>query len=411
MSNLKATRIFDETIKAWVGGKRRLLHEGGTSSSKTWSILQALICIAQEAKEAILISVVSESFPHLKRGAIRDFFGILEESPDNNPFWSKTEFRYTRPEWKGVIEFFGADDDGKVRGPRRNILFMNEGNNIPWETARGLDIRTSHFTIVDWNPVAEFWAHEFWYEQEGNAYCHSTYLDAREVLPAQLVKDIESYRDKDPNWWSIYGLGLLGKIEGLVHPNFEQVDELPKGDVFYGLDFGFLGDPVVLTANVILGENLYSQELLWETGLTNDEISRRMDILGLRQHHDEIYADPNEPKSIEEISRKGFNIKEAEKGKGSVAFGIQKVNQYYQFWTKDSTRCIKEQRNYHYIRDKHEILTEKTSHQWSHGMDSRRYAIATHRVVVGGTGFIMVSQPGAMKSRRSDRTSSRIIVR
>jgi len=378
MTQMRTTRIFKETLQAWVGNKRRCLHEGGTSSSKTWSILQALVLIAQEAIEPLLISVVSESLPHLKRGAIRDFFNIIEESSDNNPHYSRTEFIYSRPNWKGRIEFFGADDSAKVRGPRRDILFMNEGNNIPWETARGLDIRTSRFTIVDWNPVGEFWAHEFWKDQPENAYVHSTYLDAKDVLPAQVVTDIESYKDKDPNWWHIYGLGLIGKIEGLVYPYFEQVDELPKGDVFYGLDFGFADDPAVLVANTIIGEKLFSKELIYKTGLTNDVLAREMDLLKVRQNFDEIFADSAEPKSIQELCDKGYNVKPCEKGQGSVEYGIQKVNQFKQYWTKDSTNCIKEQRNFRYILDKDNKLTEKTTHKWSHGMDSRRYAISSH---------------------------------
>ena len=381
--DIRTTKVFKELLSAWVGGKRRCLLEGGTSSSKTWTALQFLILIAEKAESPLLISVVSESLPHLKRGCIRDFFNILGESTDNNPYYSKTEFTYHRPEWQGRIEFFGADDAGKVRGPRRDILFINEGNNVPWETARGLDIRTSRFTIVDWNPVGEFWAHEFWCGETENAYSHSTYLDAKEVLPEQAIKDIESYKDKDPNWWNVYGLGLVGKIEGLVYPYFDQVDALPQGAVFYGLDFGFSSDPSALVKNVLLGDKLYSQQMFYESGLTNDQIAQKLSLLGVR--NELIYADPNEPKSVEEIRQKGFNIREAVKGKGSVEFGIQKVNNYYQHWTKDSLDCIKEQRNYRYIKDKQTgLFTDRTTHQWSHLMDARRYACATYQPAYQG---------------------------
>ena len=369
---------FKELCRAWKDDKRRCFLEGGTSSSKTWGALQFLIALAEKAIDPLLISVVSESLPHLKRGCIRDFFNIMGESQDNNPYWSKTEFTYKRPEWKGSFEFFGADDASKVRGPRRDILFINEGNNIPWETARGLDIRTARFSIVDWNPVSEFWAHEFWIGEPENAYVHSTYQDARSILPVQVIADIESYKDKDPNWWNIYGLGLIGKIEGLIHPNFEQIDELPLGAVVYGLDFGFSADPTVLTKNVIIGDKLYSQQVLWDnTGLTNGQIAQHMSLLKII--NEPIGADPSEPKSIEEIRQKGFNIQEAVKGPGSKEFGIQKVNQYFQHWTKDSVDCIKEQRNYRYLKDRITgLLTDKTTHQWSHGMDSRRYGVACY---------------------------------
>ena len=388
--DLRTTKVFKEVLQAWVGGQRRMLLEGGTSSSKTFTSLQFVIWIAQEALEPLLISVVSESLPHLKRGCIRDFFNILGESPDNNPAWSKTEFRYKHAGWKGVIEFFGADDAGKVRGPRRDILFMNEGNNIPWETARGLDIRTSRFTLVDWNPVGEFWVHENWIGEPGNGYSHSTYLDAVGVLPAQVITDIESYRDKDPNWWNIYGLGLIGKIEGLVYPHFEQVDALPIGAVFYGLDYGFASDPTVLVKNVLIGDKLYSQQMFYDySALTNPQIAQKLSLLGVKK--EPIYPDPDEPKSAEELRKLGFNVREAVKGKGSVEFGIQKVNNLYQHWTKDSLECIKDQRNFRYIKDRQTgLFTERTTHQWSHSGDARRYACATYQP---SSAQVLVSRP------------------
>lgn len=383
----RTTRIFTDTVRAFAEGKRRCKQEGGTSSSKTYSILQFLVWLAREAREPLLMSVVSESLPHLKRGAIRDFFNIIEESQDSNPYWSKTEFIYRRPDWKGAIEFFGADNADKVRGPRRDILFINEGNNVPWETARGLDIRTSRFTIVDWNPVGEFWAHEQWTDPGENAYVHSTYLDAREVLPQAVINNIESYRDKDPNWFRVYGLGLVGKIEGLVHPSFQQVDELPgMGTEFYGLDFGFAADPTVLVKNVVVGEKLYTRQVFYDySALTNGQIGQKMTLLGV-DPRTPIYADPNEPKSIEEIRQMGFNIMEAVKGPGTVEYGTQRVNQFYQFWTKDSLECIKEQRNFRYIKKMiqgREEYTEETTHQYSHGMSARRYGVATFRTGQG----------------------------
>jgi len=275
----------------------------------------------------------------------------------------------------GVIEFFGANEGDKVRGPRRDILFINEANNVPFDTARGLDIRTKRFTVCDWNPVGEFWAHERWIGQPGNAYVHSTYLDAIHVLPGQVVADIEANKN-DPNWWNIYGLGKLGKIEGLVYSAFEQCDELPSGgDHFYGLDFGFSTDVTALCENVILGDALYSHELIYERGLTNQDIAQKMLDLGIRKNHDEIFADSSEPKSIEEIYRFGFNVQGAPKGPGSVEYGHQKIRQYKQFWTRDSVNGIKEQRNFRYLPDKDGKLTDKTSHVWSHLMDARRYAV------------------------------------
>ncbi len=380
--NWTTTRIYEENTAAWLSGKRRALNEGGTASSKTWSILQLLVLIARHTKSPLLISVVSESLPHLKRGVLRDLFNILDESPDGNPRYNKTENWYSFG--KGRIEFFGADEADKVRGPRRHILFLNEANNIPWETARGLDIRTNKFTVADWNPTSEYWCHSNWLDKDAagniigtaeNAYIHSTYKDAEVILPQSVIDNILSTAERDPNWANVYLHGRIGKVEGLVYPVFEQVDELPSGDVFYGLDFGYSTDQTALLKCVIQNGTLYSQEVLFERGLTNQDIGQRMSDLGIKPRHDEIFADSAEPKSIEEIYRLGYNIKPAPKGPGSVEFGHQLVRQYKQAWTKDSVNGIKEQRNFRYIPDKNGNLTEKTTHEWSHLLDARRYAV------------------------------------
>lgn len=380
---MRTTRVFEEILQAWLDGKRGILLEGGTSSSKTWSVLQSLVFILSNAKSPILCSVMSESLPHLKMGCIRDLFKAIGESQDNNPRWSKSEFIYTWPN-HSQIEFWGADNEGKARGPRRNILFVNEGNNVPWSTVESADARTSDFVIVDWNPTSEFWVHNYesdgkqipgWIKDSRFAYCHSTYLDAKKVLAKSIVDNIESKRDTDPNWWNIYGLGKMGKVEGLVYPKFSQIDRLPPGELFYGLDFGYSSDPTALTAHVIHNKNLYSHELIYETGLTNQDIGNRMIELGVPKRSVEILADAAEPKSIDEISRMGFNIRAVSKGPGSVEYGHQRVRQYEQYWTKDSVNAIKEQRNFRYTKDKDGRLTEKTTHLYSHLMDSRRYAV------------------------------------
>ncbi len=393
------TTVFNETMDAWLAGKRRMLHQGGTSSSKTYSILQFLIEVAERTEKPLLITVVSESLPHLKLGAINDFFNILGETGDkNNPNWSVTSSTYQRPDWKGKIQFMGADEPSKASGPRRQILFINEGNNVPWDTVRALDVRTDIFTIVDWNPTGEFWVHEYlsgkeiipgWiHDKENNAFLLSTYLDAKSVLPQSVVDNIESNKN-DPNWWRVFGEGLTGKIEELVHPNFEIVSKLPEGYYFYGLDFGFSNDQTVLTKHCIIGDALYSQELIYKLGLTNDAIARQMDLVKVRKNLDEIWADSAEPKSIAEIAEKGFNIKGCEKGPGSVEYGIQKVNQYRQYWTEDSVHCIKDQKNYRFLRKKtpggQEYISDDRTHFFSNGMDSRRYAVMSHIPYFTGT--------------------------
>lgn len=367
--------ILGQNARAWLDTtKRYALNEGGTSASKTYSILQLLILIAMYAKGPLVISVVSESLPHLKRGCIRDFFNILGESQDNNPRWNKTDHVYTLG--KCLFEFFGADEPRRLQGGRRDILFGNECNTWPYDSFLQLDMRTRLFVFLDWNPLGEFWVHDRGMIGDPQAvYIHSTYLDALPFLPPETVRAIEKLKETDPNAWNVYGLGQLGKIEGLVYPYFSQCDALPAGDWFYGLDFGYSGDPAVLTRHVVQGDSLFSEQLFYERGLTNEDIASRMVALGVRKNYDEILVDSAEPKSIEELCRLGFNVKGVEKPQGSVEFGHQKVRQYRQYWTKDSLDCIKEQRNFRYIADKNGRFTEKTTHPFSHGMDSRRYAV------------------------------------
>ena len=369
---MKYTNVFRANLEAYHTGKRRALNEGGTWSSKTYSILQLIIEIADGAREPILLSVVSESFPHLRRGVMRDFKRILGQMWDESR-WTATTSTYQFKQ--AQVEFFSADDASKLRGGRRDILFINECNNITYEAFNELDIRTRKFTVLDWNPVSEFWAHECLIGKPENAYIHSTYKDVEDVIPEDVRKNIEAKKDTDPNWWNVYGLGLIGKVEGLVYPFFSQVDRLPSGGVdVIGVDFGFSGDPCAVVRNKIFEHELYSQEILYEYGLTNPDLSRRMEE-SISQRQDELYADSAEPKSIEELYRLGWDIKPCSKGPGSVEFRHQKTRQFKQYWTKDSLNCIKEQRNFRYITDKNGKLTEKTTHQWSHGMDARDYAV------------------------------------
>ena len=301
----------------------------------------------------------------MRRGCIRDFQNIVGADFENKR-WNKSNFIYTYD--NAELEFFPADDPAKMRGGRRDILFINEANNVSYEAFQQLNIRTRVATFLDWNPVGSFWAHDKGIANNpAYAYIHSTYQDAKWVLPQTIIDNIEALKTTDPNAWNVYGLGRLGKVEGLVYPFFEQVDTMPPGgQTFYGLDFGYSNDPTAVVFNSIIGDDLYSDEIIYESGLTNDAIAHRLDECGVKRNHDEIFADSAEPKSIDEIHKFGFNIKPCPKGADSVEFGHQKIRQYKQHWTKRSLNCIKEQRNFRYIQDKDGKYTEKTTHMWSH---------------------------------------------
>ena len=369
------TKIFIDNLKAFRSQKRTAINEGGTSSSKTYSILQLLVFIAKNSRKRLVISVVSESLPHLKRGCIRDFKNILDLDY-NDKCMNKTELFYRFPNGT-IIEFFSADNSAKCRGSRRDILYINECNNVSKATFDELEVRTKMFVFLDFNPVAEFWAHDMQGYPEVE-WIHSTYQDAKHVLPKVTVERIEARKDRDPNWWRVYGLGLVGNLEGLVHPNFKiiKVDQIPeKGRVFYGLDFGYTNDPTALVYNLQKGDKIFSRQLIYETGLKNNQIANRMKQLEIKKGWKNIWADSAEPKSIDEIYSYGFNIKGAIKGPDSLQAGIQFVNQFEQYWTEDSLDCIKEQRNYRYLQDKNGKWLNVPVDDWNHGMDARRYGI------------------------------------
>ena len=224
-------------------------NAGGTRSGKTFSTLQVLCEIAKGSRD-LLISVVSETMPHLKRGAIRDFKAILADEWDDNA-WNKSESVYTFPSGS-IIEFFSADQPGKVHGPARDILFINEANHLDYDTARQLLVRTRLFAIFDYNPTHTFWVHENIAPRENCRSIHSTYKD-NDYLTAEQVAEIESNKN-DANWWRVYGEGKVGQLEGLIFPDFELCDTMPDAAGLrevYGMDFGFTcfeGSTLVTTA-------------------------------------------------------------------------------------------------------------------------------------------------------------------
>lgn len=382
--NFYTTRVFEENLKAFNDENTRIIiNQGSSSSTKTFSIIQLLILICTY-RPNLLVSIVSESLPHLKRGVVRDFKNILADSFDEEAF-NKSDLIYNF-ENGSQIEFFSADQSSKLRGSRRHILFLNEANNISHEAFLQLFIRTKIKVILDYNPTAEFWVEEY-KTRPDSKYIHSTYNDSKSLLVQEIPDEEKQYirtainaiesRRHDTNWFRVYGLGLTGNIEGLIYPNFIQIDDVPqdKGIEFYGIDFGFTNDPTALVKIKLIDNKAYLDELIYETGLTNDVIARRIESFGLKKHYDELFADSAEPKSIEEIRRYGWNIKPCPKGQDSVINGIDKVKQYHLHITKRSLNMIKEFRNYRYIQESDGKITNKPLEGFDHTMDALRYGI------------------------------------
>jgi phage terminase large subunit len=352
--------------------KRVRIVRGGTSSSKTFSIIPMLITYAVKTPRCE-ISVVAESIPHLRRGAIRDFLKIMEMVgmfvPDK---WNKSSLTYTFSN-DSFIEFFSADQPDKLRGARRDVLFINECNNIEWESYYQLAIRTRRFIYLDYNPVSEFWVDTELKADPDSEMVVLTYKD-NEALDKSIVKEIEKAKEKAKtseywrNWWQVYGLGQIGNLEGVVFSNYQLVDSIPEDAklIGYGLDFGYSNDPTALVAIYLFNGQRYIDQILYRTGMMNGEIAKHIESGVI------CYADSAEPKSIEEIRRYGKTIRGVTKGKDSINYGIQVMQEQTYFITKRSTDLIKELRGYIWEKDKSGNTMNRPIGV-NHGCDALRY--------------------------------------
>ena len=374
---------------------RKKVIQGGTSAGKTIAILAVLINHAARHPKTE-ISVVSESIPHLRRGAIKDFAKVMQWTgrwvADR---WNKTLLTYNFANGS-VIEFFSADSEARLRGARRQVVYINEANNIDFESYYQLAIRTSEAIYIDFNPTHEFWAHTEVLREADSELLILTYQD-NEALPDTIRKDIELNRIKAEtsaywaNWWKVYGLGQVGTLQGAIYEDFEVVEGIDVSRakfVALGLDWGFSNDPTALVAIYRQGDCLLVQELLYQTGLTNQDIADKLRSLGITRAW-EIVADSAEPKSIEEIYRLGFNIKPAEKGPDSIRNGIDVLKRFKLQVTKDSTNLIKELRSYTWATDKEGKNTGVPIDSFNHACDAMRY-VALNKLRVSNSGKYVV---------------------
>lgn len=344
---------------------------GGTAASKTISIIQILIDKAQRDATPTLTSITSESMPHLKRGCIKDFLDIMKtHNYFNDDRWNKSDFTYTL-ETGSKIEFFSLDMPHKVRGPRRQRLFINEANNIPLETFDQLEVRTEEEIWLDWNPTNEFWFYTDVKKRSDVDFIILTYKD-NEGLQQSIIDSIEGRRS-NKNWWNVYGLGLLGNVEGKIYVDWQIIDEIPFEARLerYGLDFGYSNDPTAIVAVYKYNQGLILDEITYQKGLSNKQIA---DIL-MNQNRALVIADSAEPKSIDELMSYGVNVQPSLKGIGSVLKGIQYVQQQRVSISKRSINGLKEYRNYLWQTDKDGKITNEPDVIWNHFLDAVRYSI------------------------------------
>ena len=309
--------------------------------------------------------------------------------------YNRTLLRYEFPHGS-YIEFFSADQSDKMRGARRDVLFVNEANNIGWEAYHQLAIRTRQAIYIDYNPVQEFWAHTEVMHDKDSEFLLVTYKD-NEALDASIVREIEKAKVKAEtsaywaNWWKVYGLGQVGTLQGAIYGDYtvvEGIDPSTMKFVAYGLDWGFSNDPTALVAVYRRGDDLFIHELLYHRGLTNSDIATRLKEFGITRAW-EIVADSAEPKSIEEIYRLGFNIKPASKGPDSVRQGIDVVKRFNLHVTKDSVNLIKELRSYTWATDKEGRDTGVPIDSYNHACDALRY-VALNKLAVSNSGKYLV---------------------
>ncbi len=349
---------------------------GGTSAGKTYGIIPIEIDYAIK-NPLTETSIVSESIPHLRRGALKDFQKIMVDTGRWIPsHFNKSLLKYTFANGS-YIEFFSTDQSDRLRGARRHRLYMNECNNSTWEAYVQLSIRTRDVIWLDWNPTHDFWADNELEDGPDIETLKLTYLD-NEALSESIVKEIEKAKEKAKtssyweNWWKVYGLGEKGSLEGVIFRDWQIIDRIPPQAKYIasGMDFGFTNDPTTLVDVYQYNQQYIFNEVLFKKGLLNNEIAR---LAKSEDLHRVIYADSAEPKSIEEIRRYGIRIIGSNKGKDSIVYGIDLLQQNNFKVTKNSVNLIKELRTYIWDSDKNGKVLNKPVDHSNHCIDAMRY--------------------------------------
>ena len=353
--------------------KRIKIVQGGTSAGKTYGILPILIDRAAKTPNTE-ISVVSESIPHLRRGALRDFLKIMKSiNRYVDDRYNKTLLKYEFANGS-FIEFFSADDSSKLRGGRRSILYINECNSVSFESFNELSIRTKDEVFLDYNPTAEFWVQTELEGQEDAEKIILTYKD-NEALDKGIIDQIEKNIKKAEtsnywrNWVNVYVNGVMGRLEGIVFSNWQTIDTIPNEArlIGIGVDFGYTNDPTSIIEVYKMNETRILNEVTYQTGLLNSDIAK------ILPRDVPVYADSAEPKSIADIQRYGITIKGVTKGRDSINYGIDVMQRENYLVTSQSTNLIKELRSYCWDTDKTGKRLNKPIDNFNHAIDAVRY--------------------------------------
>lgn len=382
------TEVFTRNLDAYNDGKRYILNQGGSRSSKTYSLCQLLIYICLTKK--VSASIVRQSLPSLRGSVMRDFFEILKDLNiyDANSH-QKTENYYSFPNGS-MVEFFATIDDQKLRGRKRDILYMNEANEISFTEFNQLVLRTTSAVFIDYNPSdTESYIYDLLKDEEKSILIKSTYKD-NPFLEKEQVDYIENLINVDENWYKVYALGERPISESRIYNHFKLYsDEQKSTDWCYGLDFGY-NHPCALVKVQFVENRVYIEELLYKQKLTVSELID--EVRTLISDNKPIYCDSARPEIIAELRQRGLSAKESNK---SVKEGINAVKSSLIYIDVNSTNILKEYKLYSW-KMKGEQVTDEVIKMNDDLMDACRYAIFTHQKrkfnSKGATIFIPIPQ-------------------
>ncbi len=355
--------------------KRIKVIQGSSSAGKTISILAVLINKALSIPN-LSISIVAETTPHLKRGAIRDFINVMKATKRfNDDRWNITNSTYKFLNGS-YIEFFSSETSEKLRGSRRDILYINEANLISREAYLELAMRTRQDIYIDYNPTHPFWNREVLQGDDAEllilTYKENEALDQNTINFLESKLELAKTSNYWDNWCKVYLFGLEGSVEGTIYQDYEIIDKVPEEArlLGYGMDFGYSTDPLALIGLYKYNDSIIADEVIYQKGLLNSECSKIMKDMKVMG---EIYADSAEPKSIAEIKKYGFNIKPVEKGSDSVNYGIQILQQQHIYITKRSTNLLEELQKYMWKKSKDGGYENTPIDAYNHALDALRY--------------------------------------
>ena len=373
MIKIKATVVADEITEAVSNGFTTISEQGSSRSGKTYNTLLWLIgFVVNNPLFVYKVSVVRATLPALKGSVLEDFKEILKRMNRwKEQSFNKTDLIYTFDNGS-TFEFFSSDNEQKLRGRKRDILFVNEANEITQIMWQQLKMRTTMFAIIDYNPS---FSDDHWIcsvnQEEKTYHFITTFEDNIQNLEQPVIDEIKSLKYKNPTLWQIYGEGKQAIVDGLVFPNFETIADIPTqiDKTFIGIDYGYTNDPTAIVEVGIEGENIYIREIAYQTHLMTNEIAQKQGK--------KVISESADPRMIDELARGGVNIVPVQKYKGSIEAGIAKMQTMKIHVTKDSTNVIKEFKNYTYEKNREGKYLNTPIDMFNHAIDATRYVILT----------------------------------